>query len=73
LNNHPLKELREKVALCVHSSSWKLAILFSIVLEIASNTPIFKHDSKAGHFCKIFIYYDLVEGENLKENHFGMK
>jgi hypothetical protein len=40
---------------------------------MASNTPIFKHGQKAGHFCRIFIDYDLVERKSLKENHFRMK
>ena len=42
---------------------------------MASNTPIFKHGPKAGHFYRIFIDYDLdlVERKSLKENHFRMK
>jgi hypothetical protein len=40
---------------------------------MASNTPIFKHGPNAGHFCRIFIAYDLVERKSLKENHFRMK
>jgi hypothetical protein len=40
---------------------------------MASNTPIFKHGPKAGHFCRIVIDYDLVERKSLKENYFRMK
>jgi hypothetical protein len=37
---------------------------------MASNTPIFKHGPKAGHFCRILIDYDLVERKSLKRKPF---
>jgi hypothetical protein len=67
LNNHPIKELREKVALYVHSISWNKQSVFSIVLKLLQTLLFSNMAQKLGFFVGYFKIMTLLKEKVIKK------